>query len=80
MKTLRKIVFGRELPNGEMDVLRGGSMSNVNDAAPCDCSGSIQGRFGRDDNTNGALLWQFYLIYEHCFFKHDNLCPIRLLN
>lgn len=54
MKTLRKIVLGRELPNGEMDVLRGGSMSNVNDASPCDCSGSTQGWFWCDDNTNEA--------------------------
>lgn len=54
MKVLKKIVIGRPLKADEMNSLTGGNMSNVNDASGCDCSGSTQGWFWCDDNTNEA--------------------------
>lgn len=35
-----------------MDALKGGVMSDVNEASYCSCSGSTQGWFWCDDNTN----------------------------
>lgn len=54
MKTLKKIVLGRALNNNQMDMLKGGSESNINDATSCSCTGSTQGSFWCDDNTNSA--------------------------
>lgn len=52
MKILKKIVLGRRISPNEMDALKGGVMSDVNEASYCSCSGSTQGWFWCDDNTN----------------------------
>lgn len=54
MKVLKRIVLGKNLTDGEMRTLTGGAMSNINEGNPCSCSGSTQGWWWCDDNTNEA--------------------------
>lgn len=52
MKTLKKIVLGRRISPNEMDALKGGVMSDINEASYCNCSGSTNGSGSCSNNTN----------------------------
>lgn len=53
MKVLKKINL-QKLSDDNMNHLKGGSMSDVNNSSGCTCSGSDQGWFWCNDNNNNA--------------------------
>lgn len=52
MKILKKIVIGKRFTADEMNALRAGMMSDINNADYCMCSGSTNSGFGCKNNTN----------------------------